>query len=35
LQDKINEARLNVWSRQPKSFFEEAVVGMAGTIAPT
>jgi len=35
LQDKINDARLNVWSRQPKSFFEEAVVDMDGTIAPT
>ena len=35
LQDKINEARLNVWSRQPKAFFEEAKVDMDGTIAPT
>ena len=35
LQDKINEARLNVWSRQPKSFFNEAVVDMDGSIAPT
>jgi len=35
LQDKINEARLSVWSRQPPSFFDEAVVDMDGTIAPT
>jgi hypothetical protein len=35
LQDKINEARLNVWTRQPKSFFDEADVDMDGTIAPT
>ena len=35
LQDKINETRSNVWSRQPKSFFEEAVVDMDGSIAPT
>ena len=35
LQDKINEVRLRVWSRQPQSFFEEAVVDMDGTLAPT
>jgi len=35
LQDKINEARQNVWSRQPKSFFDEAIVDMDGSIAPT
>ena len=35
LQDKFNETRSNVWSRQPKSFFEEAVVDMDGSIAPT
>ena len=35
LQDKINDARLNVWSRQPKSFFDEATVDMDGSIAPT
>jgi len=33
LQDKINEARQNVWVRQPKSFFDEAVVDMDGTIS--
>jgi len=35
LQDKINGIRGNVWLRQPKSFFEEAVVDMDGTIVPT
>jgi hypothetical protein len=35
LQDAINEARLNVWRRQPKSFFDEAIVDLDGTIAPT
>jgi hypothetical protein len=35
LQDKINEARLNVWSRQSKAFFDEAIVDMDGSIAPT
>jgi hypothetical protein len=35
LQDKINEVRLNIWLRQPKAFFDEAVVDLDGTIAPT
>ena len=35
LQDAINETRLNVWSLQGKSFFDEAVVDVDGTIAPT
>jgi hypothetical protein len=35
LQDKINESRLNVWSRQPKAFLDEAIVDMDGSIAPT
>ena len=35
LQDKINETRSNVWSQQPKSFFDETVVDMDGSIAPT
>jgi hypothetical protein len=35
LQDKINEARQNVWSRQSQSFFDEAIVDMDGSIAPT
>jgi hypothetical protein len=35
LQDTINEVRLNIWSKQPKSFFAEAVVDLDGTLAPT
>jgi hypothetical protein len=35
LQDEINKARLNIWRRQPKSFFEEAVVDLDGVLAPT
>ena len=35
LQEAINETRLNVWSLQGRSFFDEAVVDMDGTIAPT
>jgi hypothetical protein len=35
LQDSVNEARINVWRRQPKSFFDEAIVDLDGTIAPT
>jgi len=35
LQDKINEVRLPLWAKQPKSFFDEAVVELDGVIAPT
>jgi hypothetical protein len=35
LQEAINDARLNVWSKQPETFFDEAVVDADGTIAPT
>ena len=35
LQDKINDVRGNAWSRQPQSFFKEAVVDMDGTMVPT
>jgi hypothetical protein len=35
LLECINEARLRVWKRQPKSFFREAVIDGDGTIAPT
>ena len=35
LQDKSNEVRLNIWAKQPKSFFSEAVVDRDGTIAST
>jgi len=30
-----NGVRLNVWAKQPKSFFTEAVVDLDGVIAPT
>lgn len=35
LMDAINETRLRVWSRQPASFFDEAVIDADGTTAPT
>lgn len=35
LMDAINEARLNVWKRQPEEFFDEAVIDADGTIAET
>lgn len=35
LQDAINQVRLKVWKKQPKSFFEEAFIDADGTIAPT
>jgi hypothetical protein len=35
LMDIINESRLEVWRRQPKEFFKEAVIDADGTIAPT
>ena len=35
LQDTINETRIGVWSLQGKSFLDEAVVDMDGSIAPT
>ena len=35
LQDHINKVRLPIWSKQSKSFFDEAVVDLDGTIAPT
>jgi len=35
LMDAINAVRLNVWQRQPQSFFGEAVIDADGTIAPT
>ena len=35
LQDAVNETRLGVWALQGRSFFDEAVVDMDGTIAPT
>jgi hypothetical protein len=35
LQGAINESRLRVWQRQPKSFFDHAFVDADGTIAET
>jgi hypothetical protein len=35
LQQAIADARLNVWSRQPDDFFEQATVDMDGSIVPT
>jgi hypothetical protein len=35
LQDAINEARLRVWRRQPKSFLAHATIDADGTLAPT
>ncbi len=35
LLECINAARLNVWRRQPKTFFQEAVIDGDGTIAAT
>ena len=35
LQDVFNEIRLKVWSRQPKSFFKQAVIDSDGTEVAT
>ena len=35
LMQGINEARLRVWKEQPDPFFEEALIDVDGTIAPT
>jgi hypothetical protein len=35
LMQTINQARLNVWRKQDKSFFGQAVIDADGTIAPT
>lgn len=35
LHDAIDEARLNVWKRQPDSFFEQAIVDMDGHVLET
>jgi Transposase DDE domain group 1 len=35
LHDAIDEARLNVWARQPKEFFERAVIDMDGHLVET
>ena len=35
LQHAINESRLRVWRRQPRAFFDEAVIEADGTLVPT
>jgi len=35
LMDAINDTRLEIWKRQPSSFFEEAVIEADGTIVET
>ena len=35
LMDTINEVRLGVWSRQPETFFEQAVIDADGTLTTT
>jgi hypothetical protein len=35
LHDAIDEARLNVWRRQPDSFFDEAIIEMDGHLLET
>jgi len=35
LMDLINECRVQVWEQQPKAFFQEAILNVDGTIAPT
>jgi hypothetical protein len=35
LMDTVNEVRLEVWKRQPSSFFGEAVIDVDGTLATT
>jgi hypothetical protein len=35
LMDTINQVRLEVWKRQPSSFFGEAVIDVDGTLATT
>jgi hypothetical protein len=35
LQDAIDEARMNVWKRQPDSFFEQAIIDMDGHVLET
>lgn len=35
LMDTINAVRVKVWQQQPQAFFDEAVLDVDGTIAPT
>ncbi len=35
LQDIFHDTRIRVWAKQPKTFFERAVIDMDGTLVPT
>jgi hypothetical protein len=35
LMNVINDVRVRVWQHQPQSFFDEAIIDVDGTIAPT
>jgi hypothetical protein len=35
LMDAINETRIPIWQQQPSEFFEEAVIDLDGSLAPT
>jgi hypothetical protein len=35
LMNTINDVRLEVWKQQPKSFFDEAIIEVDGTLTPT
>jgi hypothetical protein len=35
LMDLVNDCRVPIWEQQPKSFFQEAILNVDGTIAPT
>jgi hypothetical protein len=35
LMELINDRRVKVWEQQPKTFFQEAILNVDGTIAPT
>jgi Transposase DDE domain group 1 len=35
LQEAINSVRLGVWKKQPPEFFEQAILDVDGTLAPT
>ena len=35
LMDLINDTRVRIWQQQPREFFQEAILNVDGTIAPT
>ena len=35
LMDLINDCRIKVWDKQPRTFFKEAILNVDGTLAPT